>query len=123
VGFTRPKGLDKSNSPTLFLTGARELSFVRRSAVALAQSMPNGVDKVATGMGHDWPLRHPDLFSRTIDSWLTDTALPPEIALAELGSSSIAANYSGSASATRANGLAFRLARGARGRRCDRSHR
>jgi pimeloyl-ACP methyl ester carboxylesterase len=80
VGFTRPEGLDKSDSPTLFLTGAKELPFVRRSAVALAQSMPNGVDRVAIGMGHDWPLRYPDLFSRTVDGWLTDTALPPEIA-------------------------------------------
>ena len=85
VGFTRPEGLDQSDSPTLFLTGAKELPFVRRSAVALAQSMPNGVDRVAIGMGHDWPLRYPDLFSRTVDGWLTDTALPPEIALAKLG--------------------------------------
>ena len=46
--------------------------------------MPNGVDRVAIGMVHDWPLRYPDLFSRTVDGWLTDTALPPEIAAAEL---------------------------------------
>jgi hypothetical protein len=32
-------------------------------------------------MLHDWPLRYPDLFSRTVDSWLNDTALPPEIGL------------------------------------------
>ena len=38
AGFTRPEGLDKSDSPTLFLTGAKELPFVRRSAAALAQS-------------------------------------------------------------------------------------
>ena len=81
AGFTLPKGLDKSDSPTLFLTGADELPFVRRSAAALAQSMPNGIDRVAIAMGHAWPLRYPDLFSRTVDGWLTDTALPSEIAL------------------------------------------
>jgi pimeloyl-ACP methyl ester carboxylesterase len=80
-GFTLPEGLEKSDSPTLFLTGAKEMRIVRRWAAALAQQMPNGVDGVATGTLHDWPLRYPDLFSRTVDGWLTDAALPPEIAL------------------------------------------
>ena len=85
TGFTLPQGLDKSDSPTLFLTGSKEIRFVRRSAAALAQQMPNGVDGVAIDMAHDWPLRYPDLFSRTVDCWLTDTALPPEIALSNSG--------------------------------------
>jgi pimeloyl-ACP methyl ester carboxylesterase len=80
AGFTLPEGLDKSDSPTLFVTGAKETPAARRWAAALAQQMPNGVDGVAIGMLHDWPLRHPDLFSRTVDGWLTDSALPPEIA-------------------------------------------
>jgi pimeloyl-ACP methyl ester carboxylesterase len=84
-GFTIPEGLDKSDSPTLFLTGSKEMGLIRRSAAALAQRMPNGVDGVAIGMDHEWPLRYPDLFSRTIDGWLTDTALPPEIGLPDLG--------------------------------------
>jgi hypothetical protein len=42
--------------------------------------MPNGVDRIATGMPHDWPTHYPDLFARTVDGWLTDSALPPEIA-------------------------------------------
>jgi pimeloyl-ACP methyl ester carboxylesterase len=81
VGFTLPQGLDKSDSRTLFLSGSKEIWFVRRSAAALAQRMPNGVDGVVIDMDHDWPLRYPDLFSRTVDGWLNDTALPPEIAL------------------------------------------
>jgi hypothetical protein len=36
-------------------------------------------------MLHDWALRDPDLFSRTVDGWLTDSALPPEIALPNSG--------------------------------------
>ena len=80
-GFTLPEGLDKSDSPTLFLTGAKEARLVRGWAAALAQPMSNGVDRIASGMRHDWPLRHPDLFSRTVNGWLTDGALPPEIAL------------------------------------------
>ena len=81
AGFTLPEGLAKSDTPTLFVTGANEMRCVRRWAAALAQPMPNGVDRVAVGMRHDWPLRYPDLFSRTIDGWLSHTALPPEIEL------------------------------------------
>ena len=80
--FTLPKGLDKSDSPTLFLTGSTEMRLVRRSAAALAERMPNGVEGVAIGMDHEWPLRYPDLFSGTVNGWLSGTAaLPPEIAL------------------------------------------
>ena len=81
AGFTLPEGLDKSASPTLFLTGSNEMRLIRRSAAALAQRMPNGVSGVAIGMDHDWPLTDPDLFSRTLDGWLSGTALPLEIAL------------------------------------------
>jgi pimeloyl-ACP methyl ester carboxylesterase len=80
AGFTLPEELDKSDSRVLFLTGAKETPVMRRWAAALAQEMPNGIDRVAVGMLHDWPLRDPDLFSRTVDGWLTDRALPPEIA-------------------------------------------
>jgi pimeloyl-ACP methyl ester carboxylesterase len=79
--FTLPERLDQSNSATLFLTGSKEMRLIRRSAAALAQRMPNGASGVAIGMDHDWPLRHPDLFARTLDGWLYGTALPLEIAL------------------------------------------
>jgi pimeloyl-ACP methyl ester carboxylesterase len=77
--FILPDRLDELDTPTLFLTGSKETRLAHRSAAALAQPMPNAVDKVASGVGHDWPLRCPDLFSRTIDGWLSGTALPPEI--------------------------------------------
>ena len=80
AAFTLPKGLDKSHSATLFLTGSKEMRLIRRSATALAERMPNGVDGVAVG-SPCWPLRYPDLFSRTVDAWLSGTALPPEISL------------------------------------------
>ena len=83
AGFTLPERLDKSDSATLFFTAPMRL--IRRSAAALAERMPNGVDGVAVGMDHEWPLRDPDLFSRTVDAWLSGTALPPEIALPNSG--------------------------------------
>ncbi len=85
AAFTLPNGLDKSDSPTLFLAGSMEMRLIRRSAAALAQRTPNGVEGVALGMDHDWPLRYPDLFSRTVDGWLSGTALPLEIALPNSG--------------------------------------
>jgi len=83
--FTRPGGLDKLDTPTLFLTGGKEMRLTHRSAEALAQPMPNGIHSVAIDMPHNWPLRYPDLFARTVDAWLTDTALPPEIGLPSAG--------------------------------------
>ncbi|WP_081665366.1 alpha/beta hydrolase [Mycobacterium sp. UM_CSW] len=80
-GFRLPAELGQSDSPTMFVTGAKELPLVRRWAAALAEQMPNGVDRVALGMPHDWPTRYPELFARTLDAWFTDGALPPEIAL------------------------------------------
>jgi pimeloyl-ACP methyl ester carboxylesterase len=79
AGFTLPEGLDRSDAPTLFVSGTKEAPAVRRWAAALAEQMPNGVDRVATGMVHDWPLRNPDLFARMVDGWLSGGALPPEI--------------------------------------------
>jgi len=83
--FTFPEGLDKSDSPTLFLAGSKEMRLIHRSAAALARRMPNAVDGVAIDMDHDWPLLCPDLFCRTVDGWLSGTALPSEIALSNLG--------------------------------------
>ena len=85
AGFTLPDRLGESDSATLFLTGSKEMRLIRRSAATLAQRMPNGVGGVAIGMDHDWPLRYPDLFSRTVDGWLSGTALPLEIALPNAG--------------------------------------
>jgi pimeloyl-ACP methyl ester carboxylesterase len=85
AGFRTPEELDKSDSLTLFITGTTDMRLTRRSAAALAQRMPNGVNGVAIGMGHDWPLRNPDVFSRTVDGWLNDTVLPPEIGLPNSG--------------------------------------
>jgi pimeloyl-ACP methyl ester carboxylesterase len=85
AGFTLPGRLDESDSATLFLTGSKEMRLIRRSAAALARRMPHGVDRVALGMDHEWPLRYPELFSRTVDGWLSGAALPVEIALPNSG--------------------------------------
>ncbi|QEN13245.1 alpha/beta hydrolase [Mycobacterium sp. ELW1] len=79
AGFTLPEGLETSASPTLVLTGAAEPGFVHESATALQRRMPNAVAGIARGARHNWPLRHPVIFARTIDGWLTGVALPDEI--------------------------------------------
>ena len=83
AGFARPAGLDKSSTPTLFVTGTNEIPPARWWAAELAQTMPNGIDRLAAGMGHDWPMRHPELFARTVDAWLGDATLPAEIRAAD----------------------------------------
>lgn len=81
AGFTRPPGLASANPPTLFVTGSEEIPPMRRWAAELAQQLPNGTDRIAAGMTHDWPMRHPKLFARTVHAWLSDTELPAEIQL------------------------------------------
>ena len=81
AGFTLPDGLDRTDSPTLLLTGAAEPALVHQSAAALSRRIPNGVQGVAQGMHHNWPLRHSGVFARVVDSWLSGTALPSEIEL------------------------------------------
>lgn len=83
AGFTLPEGIDRSDSSTLILTGAAEPPFVHQSATVLRRRMPNGTAGVARGMRHNWPLHHPDIFARTVDSWLTGNALPDEIAVSD----------------------------------------
>lgn len=97
AGFTLPQTLDKADPPTLFVTGNDELRMAQRWAELLARSMPNGVTRLAMGMDHDWPMRNPDLFARTIDAWLSGESLPAE--------------------------LVARPVRGQRGPRRDKSHR
>ena len=83
AGFTLPDGLERSDSPALFLTGAAEPAFVHVSATALRRRIPNGVEGVARGMRHNWPLRYPGIFARTVDGWLSGTDLPGQIAVSE----------------------------------------
>ncbi|WP_142391454.1 alpha/beta hydrolase [Mycobacterium sp. ENV421] len=85
AGFTLPTTLGESTVATLFLTGEKELRFVRYLAQTLADSMPYGIDGVATGMPHDWPLCRPDLFSRTVDAWLRRNPLPTEVVVPASG--------------------------------------
>ncbi len=81
AGFTLPEGLDQSDSPALFVAGGKEMPFTRRWAAALAEQMPNGIVRVATGLPHEWPVRYPDLFARTLDGWFSGGTLPPELAV------------------------------------------
>ncbi|GAY14811.1 alpha/beta fold hydrolase [Mycobacterium sp. shizuoka-1] len=79
AGFTLPPGLDNAHAPTLFVTGANELRLLRHCAATLARSMPNGIERIAGGMSHDWPTQNPDVFARTVDAWLSGGELPSEI--------------------------------------------
>lgn len=80
AGFAVPGGLENCSVPTLFVTGDGELRLLRQLAARLADSMPHAIDRVATGMSHDWPVRNPDLFCRTVTAWLGQGPLPTEIA-------------------------------------------
>jgi pimeloyl-ACP methyl ester carboxylesterase len=79
MGFRVPPGLTRLKTPTLVLVGEKEPSLMRRSARQLAASMAGASAYLVRGMIHNWPLASPELFNRTLQSWLSEQPLPAEL--------------------------------------------
>lgn len=77
--FSLPTGLDHANMPTLVLVGQKEYGVMRQSARDLIKALPNAKGFIALGVGHAWNLQAPDLFTRTVRTWITDQPLPQEL--------------------------------------------
>jgi pimeloyl-ACP methyl ester carboxylesterase len=84
--FRIPQGLEKVKAPTLILVGKQEYSAMRQSARDLVAAIPSSKGyevthkkKVSLAEDHNWSLSDPELFTRTIRSWLNDQPLPSEL--------------------------------------------
>jgi pimeloyl-ACP methyl ester carboxylesterase len=79
MAFEVPSGLDKVTGPVLLTAGEKEYGLMKASAQALAAAIPGAKAYVVQGVGHNWPLAQPDLYTRTLRAWLTGARLPAEL--------------------------------------------
>lgn len=77
--FRLPPALNGLPIPTLIVLGERETRWLRRSARDLRAALPVSQSYLVRGVGHNWNLEAPDLFSQTVRAWLTEQPLPPAL--------------------------------------------
>lgn len=75
-GFRLPAGLDKVTSPVLITVGEREPKVIRSSARDLVAALPSAEARLVKGVGHNWPLQAPELFTETLRAWIESRELP-----------------------------------------------
>jgi pimeloyl-ACP methyl ester carboxylesterase len=79
--FELPAGLDRVTSPVLLTVGEKEYGMMKQSAQGLAAVIPGAKACVVKGVGHNWPLAQPDLYTRTLRAWLAGARLPAELVM------------------------------------------
>jgi pimeloyl-ACP methyl ester carboxylesterase len=65
--------------PVLLVAGQNEHRLIRESLTALLRMLPRGRSCIVPGVGHGWNGEAPALFTRTVEAWITDGALPSEL--------------------------------------------
>ena len=79
MAFEMPAGLERVTSPVLLTVGEKEYGMMKQSAQALSAIIPGARAYMVKGVGHNWPLAQPDLYTRTLRCWLTGAKLPAEL--------------------------------------------
>ncbi len=77
--FKLPVGLDRVAAPVLFTAGEKEYGMMKTSAKQLAAAIPGAKAYAVKGVGHNWPLSAPDLYTHTLRAWLNGARLPAEL--------------------------------------------
>ncbi|MGY1631969.1 alpha/beta fold hydrolase [Geodermatophilus sp. SYSU D01186] len=70
AGYTLPGSLAAVPTPTLALAGGRESALIRRAVETIPAVLPVAAGRVVPGVGHDWNVEAPDLFSATVRAWI-----------------------------------------------------
>lgn len=65
--------------PTLVVAGQNEQPLIRQSIVPLMRILRHGQGWIVPGVGHGWNGEAPELFTRMVESWITDQPLPSEL--------------------------------------------
>jgi pimeloyl-ACP methyl ester carboxylesterase len=65
--------------PLLVTVGQQEAFVVQQSAREMRRSIQHAKGVMAPNVGHIWSLEASDLFTQTVRSWVTDTALPQSL--------------------------------------------
>ena len=71
-----PPNLQAVTVPTLVLVGEKELKIMKESVRDLLGAMPSAKGYVVSGAIHNWSLQLPDLFTQTVQAWITGKELP-----------------------------------------------
>lgn len=74
--FTVPASLSNADIPTLVVAGGNESKIIKDAVTDIPQMMPNGLGRLAPGLGHGWNVQNPDLFNAMVRAWITDSPLP-----------------------------------------------
>jgi pimeloyl-ACP methyl ester carboxylesterase len=77
--FEIPARLDRVTAPVLLTVGAKEYGMMKASARTLAAVISNAKAYSVAGVGHNWPISQPDLYTRTLRAWIAGAPLPPEL--------------------------------------------
>jgi pimeloyl-ACP methyl ester carboxylesterase len=69
----------KVQAPVLIVVGQKETIVAKHAAQQLSKEIEGARGVMVPGVGHAWNLEAPDLFTRTVRAWITDTPLPQEL--------------------------------------------
>lgn len=74
--FHIPDGLERVQTPVLFLAGQKEVAVIRRALPLLAAALPQARACLVPGVGHNWNLEAPERFNAVLRAWLAGEPLP-----------------------------------------------
>ena len=84
--FRLPVGLERVPTPTLVIAGQKEYSAMKQSVRDLVAALPNAKGGLlnlgkssSMAKEHNWALTAPELFAQTVQAWIEEKPLPPEI--------------------------------------------
>ena len=69
----------KVQVPVLVVVGQKETIVARHAAQHLCQEIEGARGVMVPSVGHAWNLEAPDLFTRTVRAWITESPLPQEL--------------------------------------------
>ena len=86
MGYRLPSGLERANCPVLVIVGQKEYASMQQSARDLLSVLPNAAgytvahaEKWSMVEEHNWSLKAPELFTKTVKSWIEDEQLPEQL--------------------------------------------
>lgn len=74
--YRPPEGLEKIATPSLFVTGDKDIAINRRAVTILAGRVPGSVGVYAPEAHHGWNGEDPALFNEMTRAWIEGTPLP-----------------------------------------------
>jgi pimeloyl-ACP methyl ester carboxylesterase len=69
----------KVQVPVLVVVGQKETIVARHAAQHLIKEIEAAKGVMVPGVGHAWNSEAPDLFTRTVRAWITESPLPQEL--------------------------------------------